>query len=200
MVNAQLSIPLLAATILWSGCVTTIGQPPGDPEYLGPAVIDLSPAPGEDSFFFEDDLWVRFEFAPGAAQLTLRTADESTVAAAASVSADGTLFTLEPSSSLIPDSDYFLEIKVTEPDSPPLVIAFRTSQHGLPIHTDAGGLWGAVFRLDTSAATVTEPEKAGPLMLNQIEQWNILIGFGDESNFAKEDQPGVHLQAALGRP
>jgi len=200
MVKAQLSNSLVVAAILLSGCVTTIGDPGPGPDYLGPAVVDLSPSPGEESFFFEDDLWVRFEFAPDAAQLSLKANDESTVAAASSVSADGTLFTLDPAAALTPDSDYILEIKVTEPDSPPLMIAFRTSQHGLPTHNDTGGLWGAVFRLDTSAALVTEPEEAGPILLNQIENWNILVGFGDESDFTEESQPGVHLQTALGRP
>jgi len=200
MLKACLVGPLLAATFLFSSCAITVGEPPPDPEYLGPAVIDLSPAPGEDGFFFEDDLWVRFEFAPDAAQLNLRGADDATVAAAASISADGTLFTLDPASPLNPDSAYTLEIQVTEPDSPPLLITFRTSKHGLPIDTDTGGLWGAVFRLDTTEATVTEPTKAGPILLNQIEAWNILIGIAEESSFDTKDQPGVHIQTALGRP
>jgi hypothetical protein len=92
-----------------------------------------------------------------------------------------------------------MEIQVTDPDSPPLRIGFHTSRHGLPISTETGGLWGAVFRLDTSAALVTQPAKAGPILLGQIDSWNILIGIGENSNFDSESQPGVHMQSALGR-
>lgn len=185
-------------SILAAGCEVTIGEPA--PEYLGPAVINLSPSPGQTDFYFEDNLFVVFEFAPDAAQLQLLDASDTAVSAASSISADGTHYTLDPASALEPDSDYTMEIQVTEPDSPPLRISFRTSQHGLPISMDTGGLWGAVYRLDTTGAVVTQPAKAGPVLLNQVEEWNILLGIGEESTFDSESQPGVHIQAALGRP
>jgi len=200
MLKAHLTGSLLAATLLLFGCQITTGTPDPEPQYLGPAVIDLSPSPGQSDFYFEDNLWALFEFQPEAAQLILLDANGSTVDSAASISGDGRLFTLDPSAALAPDSDYTMEIQVTTPDSPPLRITFRTSQHGLPIHTEAGGLGGTVFRLDTSAATVTQPTKAGPILLSQIESWDILIGFDPDSDFDAENQPAVHLQSALGRP
>jgi hypothetical protein len=198
MLKARISSFLCVFTLFCAGCETTVGDP--DPQYLGPAVIDLSPGPGQTDFYFEDNLHVVFEFAPDAAQLNLLDATETPVSAAASISADGTTYRLDPASSLTPDSDYTLEIQVTEPDSPPLRISFRTSLHGLPVDTTTGGLWGAVYRLDTAGAIVTEPAKAGTVLLNQLEDWNILLGIGESSSFDSESQPGVHIQAALGRP
>jgi len=198
MLKKRLIGLLALLSILSWGCEVTIGEP--DPEYLGPAVVDLSPNPGQTDFYFEDDLYVVFEFAPDAAQLNLLDADDTSVAAASTISSDGTLYTLDPASALSPDSDYTLEIQVTEPDSPPLRISFRTSKHGLPVNTDTGGLWGAVYRLDTTGAIVTQPAKAGTILLNQLEEWNLLLGIGEQSNFESDSQPGVHIQSALGTP
>ena len=189
-----------ACLLLLGACVVTVAPDPDpDPEYLGPAVIDLSPSPGQDDFYFQDNLWAQFEFAPTAAELVLLDSDEQPVPAATTTSDSGTLFAIDPVDDLQPSTDYTLEIRVTTPDSPPLRVAFSTSAHGSPISKSSGGLWGTVYRLDTSKATVLEPAKAGSLILSQIEDWNVLIGVEDTSEFGDEEQPGVHLQAALAR-
>ena len=85
MLKARITSFLFVVTLLCVGCEVTIGDP--DPEYLGPAVIDLSPSPGQTDFYFEDNLHVVFEFAPDAAQLNLLDATETPVSASASISA-----------------------------------------------------------------------------------------------------------------
>ena len=86
-----------ACLLLLGACVVTVAPDPDpDPEYLGPAVIDLSPSPGQDDFYFQDNLWAQFEFAPAAAELVLLDSDEQPVPAATTTSESGTLIAIDP--------------------------------------------------------------------------------------------------------
>lgn len=200
MLDRRLTLALFTAALALAGCNTEPPEPGPDDEYLGPAVVDLSPGPGQEDFFFKDDLWVLFEWAPESAELSLLDSEDNEVAGTATISSDGVLYTLDPNDSLVPSSDYTLEIRVLSPASAPLRIAFRTSPHGLPTNPEAGGLWGSVFRVEATGAVLLEPASAGAVILSQIDNWNILLGFGEESSFAAEDQPGVHILAAKGVP
>ncbi len=189
----------LACAVVLSGCTTV---PPGngsDPEYVGPAIIDLSPSPGQTDFFFGDNLWVVFEFAPESALLTLLDGDGNTVPGASTTSEDGARYTFDPSTFLQPSSDYTLQVQAGSLAGPPLHVAFRTSAHGLPTNPEAGGLGGAVFLVDVSNAVLLEPAIAGAVVLSEIESWNLLMGFAEQSSFEAAEQPGVHLSASLGR-
>jgi len=161
--------------------------------------MELSPSPDQQDFYFQDNLWVRFDSAPGTAQLTVLDADSNAVIGQLSSSDDGTLYTFDPGTDLVPSSAYRLEIQAGLNDGPPLEIAFQTSAHGLPTNPAAGGLTGAVFHLDVSDAIVLEPAIAEAVIVSEVAGWNLLLGFADVSSFDAAQQPGVHLYASLAR-
>ena len=200
MFDSRLTFAVLASILVLGACSTNPADPDQDLEYLGPAVVDLSPSPGQEDFFFEDNLWARFEWAPDNAELTLLDDQGAEVAAQKTISSDGVLYTLDPVASLDPSSDYTLEIRVVEPEGGAIQIAFSTSPHGQEVNPEAGGLWGAVFRVETVGAELIEPASAGPVILSQVDSWNLLMGFAEESSFAEDEQPGVHMRMARGEP
>ena len=196
---------LLRASLIVATCLlvyTACGTRPPDTEpdeYEGPAVVDLSPSPDQQDFYFKDNLWARFDSAPSAALFTLLDADSNPVSGQISSSDEGTLYTFDPGIDLVPAAAYTLEIQTGTDDSPPLQVAFQTSAHGLPTNAAAGGLASTVFHLDVSDTVVLEPAIAEGLIVSEVGGWNLLLGFADVSNFDAAAQPGVHLHASLAR-
>ena len=90
MLRTRLTLAVLACAFGLTACDTEPPDP-GEPEYVGPAVIDLEPSPGQEDFFFQSDLWVRFEWAPESADLAVVDPAGDEVAGQTTIDADGVL-------------------------------------------------------------------------------------------------------------
>ena len=190
---SRLALPLLTAAVaLLAACET---EPPGPEPDTGPVIVEVYPEPGATDVFGGDVMMARFDRAPDEAAISLLDPNGDSVAGVASESDDGLTVWFDPTDDLLPSSDYLMS--VTREPSDPVDVEFTTSRHGEPLGEDADSLRSTVFALDLSEARFVEPPAGGSLFVTRLEKARVLIGFDDRSAFGIEDQPAVHLIAAL---
>ncbi len=177
-----------------SSCPTTSPEPEPIDQ---PVVIELSPTIDQQDFFWEDDLFVRFDRAPDSLELTLVDAGGAAQAGLLEISEDGTSGTLNPDQRLEPSSEYLLTVTF-EPSVGPIEVPFRTSAHGTPLGDAAAGLADRVYAFDLSEAVFEEPAGLAGVLESELDEANVLIGFTAESSTDAGEQPGLHFLTAVG--
>ena len=187
-------LPVLAMASLLVNCETS----PPEPEPVDqPVVVELSPGLDQPDFFWEDDLFVRFDRAPDEIDLVLTDADGAELTGLLELDESGRTATLNPDQRLAPSTDHLLTIAFS-PSTGPIEVAFHTSAHGTPLGEDAVGLRERVFAFDLAEAVFVEPPGLGGVLESELDEANVLIGFTAASQLDSADQPGLHFLTAVG--
>jgi hypothetical protein len=193
-------LPAAAAAI---GCQTGDDDDATVVEERSPIIVEVSPEPSEDNFFYQSDLWVEFDVAPMEATVALADSAGSALDAAVTAESSGRRLRLDPAADLVPSTSYTMTVtwstveSATAAEYSPLTVNFQTGPYGNSV-TNADDLIGKTFNIDLTSATFVEPPGVGPILQSQIGDIAILFSMTGDSNFDAAAQPGLHIIGALG--
>ena len=159
-----------------------------------PYVLSMYPADGEDDFFYQDEMSVRFNLPVDEFAYAV-TGPDGEVPVDLSLDDDRLVVTVDPIDDLLPLTPYQVHMSwspAADPDG--YSFAFSTGLSGLEVDTVA--LPDVVFMVDLAEGTWTEPAGVGPFVATQLGDWVLLMQVLALSELALADQPGMHILGA----
>ncbi len=179
-----------------AACDTTPPDPTEEPPADVPVVVEVFPESGATEVFTGTHIEVWFDRRVDDPGLTLAASGGGPAPGLLEVAEDGRSLRFDPTDLLAPSTEHTMTIAMAPAD--PVQVSFTTSRHGDPLD-DPGDLRGAVFLLDTSQAEFVAPEIGGGVLLTQLSDAALLVGYAPESTLALEDQPGLHFRVSASR-